>query len=437
MSQQKPTIGILGGGALGLAAAHELTKAGYSVTVIEKSNEKGGLAGCIKIGDSFIERFYHHFFLSDHAMLDLVKELNLEKELLWLESKMSFYSGGKVYAFGTPVSILQFSALSFINRLRFAFSSLYLSKLNDKPELHTTPAVDWIKKYGGEQVLKIIWEPLLIHKFGKNYKELPISWLWKRFQVRATSRDKSGTKEKLGYFKNSIAVFIEALTKRIEQQDGNFIYGISVKKIQQQEQKIKVETENETYYFDKVIATFAPEIFTRITEGLSNEYLQKSSELKYTGVVCPIFILNRQFSEYYWVNIGDPNLPFNGLIEQTNFLPKELYGNKYILYISNYCYTDHPNYNMPLEELKQVYIKGLQKVNPQFEESWIEEVIWSKAPYAQPVVTLNHQQKIPAAETNIKGLFNVNMTHIYPEDRGVNYSLRLGKEIARKIIETY
>jgi protoporphyrinogen oxidase len=288
MSQQKPTIGILGGGALGLAAAHELTKSGFNVTVIERSTEKGGLAGCIKIGDSYIERFYHHFFTSDHAMLDLVKELNLEKELLWLESKMSFYSDGKVYALGTPISILQFSALSFINRLRFAFSSLYLSKLSDKPEIHTTPAVDWIRKFAGEQVLKVIWEPLLIHKFGKYYKDLPISWLWKRFQVRATSRDKSGTKEKLGYFKSSIVVFIGALTHKIELRGGNFIYGVSVKKIQQENEKIKVETDTNTYYFDKVIATFAPEIFIRITEGLSEAYIQKSKVLKYTGVVCPI-----------------------------------------------------------------------------------------------------------------------------------------------------
>lgn len=426
-------IGILGGGALGLAAAYELVKAGHQVTIIERATEKGGLAGCLKIGNSNIERFYHHFFLSDTALLDYVKELQLEKELLWLESKMAFYSGGKTYPFGTPKSILQFSPLSFVNRIRFALSSLYLSKLKDHAELHSTPAVDWIKKYAGEQVLKIIWEPLLIHKFGKHYKELPIAWLWKRFQVRAESRDKTGTKELLGYFKNSIGVFIEAISDAIEKHGGVFHYGVAVKSIAKEGEKIAVATETCTYLFDKVIATFAPEIFCKLTQGLSEAYILKSKTLQYTGVVCPIFILNQPFSDYYWINIGDAQLPFNGLIEQTNFLSKTLYGNKHILYISNYCYTTHPNYNMPQEELKQVYIKGLQKLNPNFNEKWIEEIIWSKAPFAQPVVTLNQPNKIPLAETNIAGLYNVNMTHIYPEDRGVNYSLRLGKEIAQKI----
>ncbi len=435
MNPIKLSIGILGGGALGLAAAHELTKAGYTVTIIEKSTEKGGLAGCIKIGDSHIERFYHHFFLSDHALLDLVKELNLENELLWLESKMSFYSGGKIYPFGTPISILTFKPLSFINRLRFAFSSLYLSKLNESPELHSTPAVDWIRKYAGEQVLKVIWEPLLIHKFGRYYKELPISWLWKRFQVRATSRDKSGAKEKLGYFKGSISVFLEALIQRIEQQGGVFHHGVGVQKISKSGEKIEVLTDSKTFLFDKVITTFAPQIFLKLTEGLSEKFQSMYSRLEYTGVVCPIFILNRKFTDDYWINIGDTQLPFNGLIEQTNFMPKELYGNKHILYISNYCFTDHPNYNMPQEELKQLYIKGLQQVNPDFDESWIEEIIWSKAPYAQPVVTLNRHDKIPPLETNIAGLYNASMAHIYPEDRGVNYSLKLGKEIAGAIIE--
>lgn len=427
-------IGILGGGALGLAAAYELVKSGHQVTIIERATEKGGLAGCIKIGNSNIERFYHHFFLSDKALLDLVNELQLQNELLWLESKMAFYSGGKTYPFGTPKSILQFSPLSFVNRLRFAISSLYLSKLSDSSGLHSTPAVDWIKKYAGEKVLKVIWEPLLIHKFGKHYNEVPIAWLWKRFQVRAVSRDKTGTKELLGYFKNSISVFIEALTNAIEKKGGIFHYGEAVKSIQQNNNQITVTTETQTFSFDKVIATFAPEIFCKLAEGLSEEYLQKSNQLHYTGVVCPIFILNQKFSNFYWINIGDTQLPFNGLIEQTNFLPKELYGNKHILYISNYCFTTHENYNMPLEHLKQVYIKGLQKLNPSFNESWIEEIIWSKAPFAQPVIGLNRISNIPNLETNVVGLYNVTMAHIYPEDRGVNYSLRLGRQMAKELL---
>jgi protoporphyrinogen oxidase len=429
----KPTIGILGGGALGLAAAYKLTKEGYRVEILERLEYKGGLAGSLKIGDAPIERFYHHFFLSDTTLKYFVDELELQDKMLWLESSMGFYTNGKIYPFSTPMQLLfKFTAISFIDRLRFGLSSVILGKLSEKEYLHHTPAVDWIKKYAGNAVLETIWKPLMIHKFGKYYDKVPIAWLWKRFSVRASSRQ--GSVEKLGYIKGSLGVFIEALSEKIEQQGGKIFTGCNIQKIRKQGDKIEVITEDKTYAYDKVIATFAPKVFNHLTEGLSEEIISKNNNLEYTGVVCPILILKKQFSKYYWINIGDTAMPFNGLIEQTNFLPKELYNNKHILYISNYCFTDHPNYSMNNDELLKVYVAALQKLNPEFDESWIEEVIWSRAAFAQPVVTLNHPDKLPPKETNIKGLYNINMAHIYPEDRGVNYSLKLGLEIADLII---
>jgi protoporphyrinogen oxidase len=430
----KPTIGILGGGALGLAAAYKLTQQGYSVEILERLEYRGGLAGSLKIGDSYLERFYHHFFLSDTTLIQLCDELGIGDNLLWLDSKIGHYYDGKIYPFGTPFEILQFSPLSFFDRLRFGISGLYLSKLSNRKILDSTPARDWFIEYSGKEAYEKVWEPLLIHKFGKHHAELPIAWLWKKLQLRGSSRKSSASKEKLGYIKGSLAIFNDAIAKRIEAQGGKFIHGVNVKKIKQQDGKILVETDNQTFLYDKVIATFAPEIFTSITENLSEEYLSKAKNLFYTGVVCTILVLKKQFTPFYWINIADTQLPFNGLIEQTNFLPKEMYGNKHVLYISNYCYTDHPHYNMPQDELLKIYIAGLKKVNPSFEENDIEEVMMTRAAFAQPVVRVNYPDLIPPLETNINGLFNVSMSHLYPEDRGVNYSLKLGLEIAQQIM---
>ena len=43
---------------------------------------------------------------------------------------------------------------------------------------------------------------------------------------------------------------------------------------------------------------------------------------------------------------------------------------------------------------------------------------------------------IPAHNTPIKNLLLANTTQIYPEDRGTNYSIRMGKEIAEKLNKT-
>ncbi|MDO9065791.1 MAG: amine oxidase, partial [Chloroflexota bacterium] len=54
-------------------------------------------------------------------------------------------------------------------------------------------------------------------------------------------------------------------------------------------------------------------------------------------------------------------------------------------------------------------------------------------PAGQPVVTRGYSQIIPAYRTPISGLYLANTTQIYPEDRGMNYSVRLGQTIARVV----
>ena len=75
-------IAIIGAGAAGLAAAYDLTRAGHTVTVFEASNRVGGLAAGFKADhwDWTLEKFYHHWFQSDHAILGLINELGAERQ---------------------------------------------------------------------------------------------------------------------------------------------------------------------------------------------------------------------------------------------------------------------------------------------------------------------------------------------------------------------
>ena len=38
--------------------------------------------------------------------------------------------------------------------------------------------MDWLKKYAGENVTKVIWEPLLKGKFDIFYDQVTMCWLW-------------------------------------------------------------------------------------------------------------------------------------------------------------------------------------------------------------------------------------------------------------------
>src|SRR5690242_8031216 len=68
---------ILGGGALGLHTAYRLASAGHAVMVFEQETTAGGLAAGFRVGDTWLEKFYHHLFKTDTTAIKLITELGL------------------------------------------------------------------------------------------------------------------------------------------------------------------------------------------------------------------------------------------------------------------------------------------------------------------------------------------------------------------------
>ena len=50
-------------------------------------------------------------------------------------------------------------------------------------------------------------------------------------------------------------------------------------------------------------------------------------------------------------------------------------------------------------------------------------------------MTVNYSQKILPVRTPVSGLWLASMSQVYPEDRGTNYSIRLGQQVARQAME--
>ena len=90
---------------------------------------------------------------------------------------------------------------------------------------------------------------------------------------------------------------------------------------------------------------------------------------------------------------------------------------------------------MSEQELLDEYTPHLKKINPRFDPSWIEEWHYHKVAAAQPIIGVNYSQQIPDHRTPIKDLYLANTTQVYPEDRGTNYSVRMGKRVAAMIME--
>jgi protoporphyrinogen oxidase len=105
------------------------------------------------------------------------------------------------------------------------------------------------------------------------------------------------------------------------------------------------------------------------------------------------------------------------------------YGGRHLLYLGSYRPMDDPVLTADPEALLTEWLPAIQRLNPSLDRSWITRVWGFAAPYAQPIVTVDYSQRIPAFQTPIEGLWIANMFQVYPHDRGQNYSIALAEQV--------
>jgi protoporphyrinogen oxidase len=436
-------VGIIGGGAAGLAAAFELVKKGHQAHVFERAPFLGGQASTFDVGGGRLERGYHHLFMSDTHMVDLIHELGLGHKLAWIESKVGFYYDGKIWPFTSATDLLRFKPLSLVDRLRLGFVTLYLQRVKEYRRYEGVTATEWLQKRAGRRAYEVVWEPMLRGKFGEHFDEISMTWLWGKIYLRVASRGKPWEKEKLGYPMGSFGEVFDTLGERIPQMGGEVHTSAGVRRVALDEGRatgLEVEMpdrEPEVRLYDAVIATTPSYVFTRLVPPLPEDYARKLTDVTYLSAVLIVLVLDRPLSSMYWLNVADRTVPFVGVIEQTNFVDPSLYGGKHIVYFTNYPSRQNPLYQMSGEELLEEFLPHLRRINPNFDPSWIEEYYHHKVDAAQPIIGVNYQQRIPDLRTPIKGLYLANTTQIYPEDRGTNYSVRLGKEVSDMVLKDF
>lgn len=422
-------IAILGAGFTGLSAALRLLKKGHQVVIFEKENALGGLAVGFGLPewDWTIEKGYHHWFTNDDSILKLAEEVD-HKVIITKPSTDVLIEGRRI-PLDTPSSLLTFSALPLIDRLRLGFVLAYLKLSWNQKKFVNITALSWIRKWMGVKATKLIWEPLLSGKFGEFKDQVALSWFWARIKKRTSS---------LAYPEGGFQAFANSLADEIKKMGGKIYLNTEVTNLKNSKGKVIVElTTNYKLptinYFDKVIVTLPSPIFTRITPDLPREYSKRINSIQHLHAQVLMIMLKKPFLENtYWLNITDRTFPFLVLVEHTNFMDPKYYGNQHILYIGNYLPSNHPYLKMSKAQLLKEFLPYLKKINPQF--SIVNSQLFI-GPFAQPVVTTDYPRLIPTFQTPLKNVYLANLDMVYPWDRGTNYAVEMGEKIAELLFK--
>jgi protoporphyrinogen oxidase len=413
---------ILGGGALGLTVAYELAKRGHSVTVLEREPLPGGLAGGFEIEPGmWLEKFYHHLFRSDGDAIGLIKELGLAHRLVWHTPVTATLRGGVLHQLDSPMSLLRFSPLPLLDRIRMGAALAALKAMPNPRLLEGRTAERWIRRWMGRRGFETVWGPLLTGKFGQAAAEIAMPWFWARVHDRSQA---------LGYLRGGFQQLYDRLADAIRTRHGEVRLGVEVSAVTRTGSEFVVESSDGGDRFDSVISTLATRLTARLVPDLPLVWRERHEWGRALGAHCAILALDRPLTSSYWINVNDPGYPFMAAVEHTNFMAPAEYGGRHLLYLGNYKPMDDPLMTATKEEVLEQFIPHLVGLNPAFERSWVTDAWIFAAPFAQPIVTVDYRDHIPPFETPILGLYIGSMFQVYPHDRGQNYSIQLARQLA-------
>lgn len=405
-------IGIIGGGISGLSAALALAPEGHHVELFEAHSGVGGLASAFDFEGTPVERYYHFLCAHDHGYFGLCRQLRLDGRLRWVKARTGFHYEGRTYGFTTPLDLLRFRPIPFTQRLRFGLLALEARYREEWRQLDELPAKPWLIDRIGRRAYEVIWHPLLALKFGDQYDAISAAWVWHRLHRVAKS------KGRIGYLEGGNTLLFDALLGALSAQGALIHTDRAVREIVTQGDRVAGLTfaDGQTYECDRVLSTVPLAILADLLPEAWNDYAASLRRIQYIGVVCVLLKLKRPVSSYFWLNVNDPAVPFNGVIEYTNLNPMGK-GAGHIVYVPYYVATHTPLYQSDDETVFRQSWEAVKRLARGLADEDLVAYRVFRDRYAQAVCPTGFLGIQLPHQAPVGGLYLVDSTHLYPEDR--------------------
>lgn len=407
-----PSVGIVGGGILGMTAALRLAQAGVRVALYERSRDLGGLVGAFDLGGHRVDRFYHVILPSDDRVRGLAGELGLGERFRFRPTRVGFYDDARVFSMTSPREFATFPLLRPHERLRLAAFVARCQLTKSHEALDDVPLEEWLLRHCGRGVYDKLWLPLLASKFDGEITDLPATWLWARTRRMGKTRDKSGG-EVLGWLEGGYQTLIDALEARIRALGGEVHAGSAVDEITGTPSGATgLVIGGRRRAFDHVLCTLAPPQARRLLAPALAERAP-ADHCRYLGVVSLLMRVRRSVSPYYHLNITDRRVPFTTVVETTHVVDPQHVGG-HLVYASKYVAPGHPLHERPIEEIEHEFVSQTRRIFPGLRDEDIMDAVVQRARVTEPVHLVGGAKRLPDVFA-VPGLSLASTAHVYPE----------------------
>ena len=429
-NSSKYKIAIIGAGASGLSAAYKLNQLGFNVDLYEKSSKLGGLAGAVELSKGSLDSFYHHLFKSDKYILNFLKEINLDHNVIFKRTSTGHIWNNNYYDISSIFKFRKSNLLSNWGLFRLLIGGALIKYLPTNRKINNKFILKIIDKLFGNEAGSRIWKPLLESKFGEYAKLMPYSWLRTRIQDRSVE---------LGYISKGFEVIYNHLAKEIAASKGNNIF------INKEVEEIKLSLDSTKLIingkiYDRAIITTSPKINSKLLKKIS----YRANPIKYLGALCGILEFDKRPIPSYWLGIAESSKEnkknYSNFLAAISYAELDETWNKsgkptWPLYLASYCNKEY-FYKYSENEWKTKMIKAAIELNKLSKIDVIKDnnlinFKLSFAEYAQPI--LSPKSDLYPNPESAKFCYFANMHNIFPNDRGQNRAFYIGNKVANLI----
>jgi protoporphyrinogen oxidase len=427
---------IVGGGLLGMTLARRLVEAGRNVTLFEGADRLGGLASAWNLGDVIWDRHYHVTLLSDIHLRNVLRELDLENEMHWVETRTGFYTDGDLYSMSNTIEFLRFPPLGLIGKLRLGATIFYASRIKNWRKLEKIPVANWLEKLSGRRTFQKIWLPLLRAKLGESYKRASAAFIWATIARMYAARRTGLKKEMFGYVPGGYARVIKRFGEVLEEMGVKIRTGAVVNRVASEiGGELRVEVEGEIHEaFDQIVLTVPGSVAARVAPQLSTQEKQALNAVEYQGIICASLLLKKPLAGFYVTNITDSFVPFTAVIEMSALVDRKQFGGHSLIYLPKYVAPDDPLFEKSDEDIRASFLEAIARMYPAFERDDVLCFQVSRVRHVFPIPTLNYSDTLPSVETSLPGLHIVNSAQIVNGTLNVNETVQLAEKTATRLL---
>jgi len=429
--------GIIGGGILGMSIAHRLAQAGETVDLYEAADHVGGLADAWTVGDVTWDRHYHVTLMSDFQIRDLLKELDLDEDIDWVETKTGFYTDGELYSMSNTVEFLKFPPLRLIDKLRLGGTIFYASKIKNWKKLEQIPVDQWLQKLSGKRTTEKMWLPLLRAKLGENYKKTSAAFIWTTIARMYAARRSGLKKEMFGYVHGGYKRILSAFEKQLDAEGVSLHTSHAAQEVHANDDGTTTVRflNGESQTFRRVVLTIPSPIISKTCPQLDADEHKRLNGIQYQGIVCASAVLKQPLSNYYVTNITDSWVPFTAVIEMSALVNRERhFDGKALIYLPKYVSPDDELFERSDDEIRESFVSALDKMYPHLNPSDVEAFKISRVRHVVGLSTLDYSNNLPHMKTSLPGVFAVNSAQIVNGTLNVNESVRLANDAVKDLL---